>query len=334
MKKLFCLLTLITLLTALSACGRPAEWTRLGNFEDENHNQLYVTYSSPDERTELYVGGMIDGRVFGNVVSQEGGVLLGDLAKEDEEGGFVVTLAEEGEDGLILTVEGGGTYHFRPWQAQQPAITVHIDTEGQGQIAYADADTGLAPEFDAEYPCTFAQLGLAGRSTFIFAAQADPGWRFVKWTKDGEDFSTEESVTVKLTEDADFTAVFTPEEGEGQNTVQDFAGEYQAGRAHAVVETEGENEARVTIEWGDSASSLVRWVMSGEFDAAGLTVDYDDCVKTYVTYNDGGGLAGEETLYENGSGRFSFSPDGTGFTWHEDQSDRGEDVEFERLPVQ
>ena len=333
MRRFICLLTLIVLPVVLTACGRSAEWTRMGNFEDENHNQLYITYSSADDQTELYAGGMIDGKVFGNVISQEGDVLWGDLTPEGEEGEFIVTLAEEGEDGLLLTVGDGGAYHFRPWEQQQPAITVHIDTEGRGQIAYADVDTGLAPEFNEDYPCTFAQLGLAGRSTFIFAAQADPGWKFVKWTRNGADFATEESVTVELTEDADFIAVFAQATGD-QNPAVNFVGEYQAGRAHAVVEAEGENRARITIEWGDSASSLVRWVMSGEFDAADLTVDYNDCVKTYVTYSNGGGLAGEELQYENGSGSFSFGPEGAGFTWHEDQSERGEDVEFERLPVQ
>ena len=206
MKKLFCLLTLITLLTALSACGRSAEWTRMGNFEDENHNRLYITYSGADEQTELYAGGMIDGKVFGNVISQEGDVLRGDLTPEGEEGEFIVTLAEEGEDGLLLTVGDGGAYHFRPWEQQQPAITVHIDTEGRGQIAYADVDTGLAPEFNEDYPCTFAQLGLAGRSTFIFAAQADPGWKFVKW-------EVSDGAKATLTDDGSAATVCTLGEG-------------------------------------------------------------------------------------------------------------------------
>ena len=116
-------------------------------------------------------------------------------------------------------------------------------------------------------------------------------------------------------------------EGDGQNPVMNFVGEYAAGRARALVEAKGAGDAQITIEWGDSAWSLARWVMSGPLDGETLTVRYDDCVKTFVTYGDDGELVSEVTEYENGSGAVVFGED-LGFAWKGDQ-DPLEDLAFE-----
>ena len=116
-------------------------------------------------------------------------------------------------------------------------------------------------------------------------------------------------------------------EEDGQNPVMNFIGEYAADRAHALVEAEGAENAKITIEWGDSAWSLARWVMSGKFDEATLTVRYDNCVKTFVTYGDDGELVSEETEYEAGTGAIVFG-EGLSFTWKGDQ-DALEDLVFE-----
>ena len=113
---------------------------------------------------------------------------------------------------------------------------------------------------------------------------------------------------------------------DGQNPVMNFIGEYAAGRAHARVEAEGAENARITIEWGSSAWELTRWVMSGKLDTETLTVDYTDCVKSNVTYGDGGALVSAVTEYENGTGKIVFAEDGT-FTWKGDQSEQ-EDLVF------
>ena len=39
----------------------------------------------------------------------------------------------------------------------------------------------------------------------------DEGWEFVKWTKDGEDFSTDEEITVEVSEYVEYIAVFETE---------------------------------------------------------------------------------------------------------------------------
>ncbi|MBR1899283.1 MAG: hypothetical protein IJ825_10455 [Oscillospiraceae bacterium] len=53
-----------------------------------------------------------------------------------------------------------------------------------------------------------ALLDLTGNATYVFAAKADDGFTFLKWTKDGNDYSTDEQITVTLSEDAEYTAVF------------------------------------------------------------------------------------------------------------------------------
>ena len=51
-----------------------------------------------------------------------------------------------------------------------------------------------------------------------------------------------------------------------------------------------------------------------------------------MTYDDNGEVKNEEQVYGDGTGTIVFH-DGS-FTWHEDQSEYGEDMEFEWLPVE
>lgn len=87
---------------------------------------------------------------------------------------------------------------------------VLINTEGLGQIAYAEEGSELI--YADNMPAQSAQISLAEPKTYVLGAKADEGWKFVKWTKDGEDFSEEEQVTVELDSPATFVAVFDVEE--------------------------------------------------------------------------------------------------------------------------
>ena len=122
------------------------------------------------------------------------------------------------------------------------------------------------------------------------------------------------------------------EDADWQNPVMNFVGEYQSGRAHALVECLGSDEAWITIEWGGSAWQLARWDIIGRLDTETLTVAYSNVTKSILTYDDGGELVTQEPEYEDGSGTITFHDDGT-FTWHEDQSESGEDMLFEWVPV-
>ena len=358
MKKLICLAICAVMLLALCACGgtKPADtgntpaptptpapatptptpqpaadWTRAGYFTDEDENLLSVTWMEDVDEPGWYVGVMIGELMAGGTLPQEGNALHGSL-KGWEEGAepVLVTVSEEGEDGLLLAMDGGESYHFTPYDMPEATIFVSVNTEGWGgMIEYAEGEE--APVIDPEWPYQSAQINLAEPATYTFAAAAEAGYVFVKWTKNGEDFSAEPIITVLLDESADFVAVFEEDPG-WQNPVMNFIGEYQCGRARALVECFGNEDAWITIEWGSSAWELARWDIVGPLDTDTLTIAYSGCTKQIITYDDSGEVKSQEPEYEDGTGTITFNDDGT-FTWHEDQSVYGEDMVFEWAPM-
>ncbi|MCQ2563603.1 MAG: hypothetical protein MJ128_03830 [Mogibacterium sp.] len=61
-------------------------------------------------------------------------------------------------------------------------------------------------------PAQSTYLGEPEVKTYTVGAKADEGWKFIKWTKDGEDYSTEETITIEVNEtDAEYIAVFDAE---------------------------------------------------------------------------------------------------------------------------
>ena len=354
MKKLICLVLCAVMLFALSACGAKtetpaqetpaqetpataepaAEWTRSGYFTDENNNMLSVSWMEDIDEPGWYVGCMLGEDwiedSWGGTLPQEGSTLHGALPSSGSKDDITVTVSEEGEDGLLLVVEGGETYHFTSMGDMTASIIVTIGTEGFGMIGYEEGET--VPELDPEWPYQSAQVNLAEPETYTFAAAAEAGYVFIKWTKDGEDFSTEPVITVLLDESADFIAVFE-EDPNWQNPVMNFIGEYQCDRAHALVECSGTEDALITIEWGGSAAETAHWDIYGRLNTETLTIEYSGVTKSIVTYDDSGEIVSQEPEYEDGTGTITFHDDGT-FTWHEDQSENGADMVFEWVPVQ
>ncbi len=216
MKKTICLLLSFLLIFSLAACtkqaqgGEPAgEWTREGYFTDENDNFLNIQTSPYEEYPGWYVGCILGEDMYGWVIQQEDNTLHGDIMPEYEDGEYIVTVTEEGEDGILLTTEAGDTYHFTPYDMPEATIFVNINIEGFGRIAYALEGEEL--ELDDEYPYQSAVINLPEPTVYELGAKADEGWKFVKWTKNGEDFSTEPILTVTLDETADYIAVFEEE---------------------------------------------------------------------------------------------------------------------------
>lgn len=89
---------------------------------------------------------------------------------------------------------------------------VTIDTEGMGQVARAEE--GLTFAFDDEYPKQSTMDYVADGTKLVIGAKAYDDWHFVKWTLNGEDYSTDEQFTYTVTGDAAFVAVFDIEETE------------------------------------------------------------------------------------------------------------------------
>ena len=310
------------------------DWTREGYYMDESENMLSVTWMDDISEPGWYVGVMLGGDLiedsWGGTLSQKGNSLHGVLISSGSKADLSVTVSEEGEDGLQLAVEGGESYHFTAFEMPQASIMVSLNIEGLGMIDYEAGET--APVLDPERPYLSAQINLAEPATYTFAAAPQGGHLFVKWTKNGEDFSTEPVITVLLDESADYVAVFE-EDASWQNPVMNVVGEYQCDRAHATVTCFGYDEAWITIEQGDSASEVTQWNLYGRLDTDTLSITYTDGLKYLLVYDEDGEIESQESLYEDGTGTVSFREDG-GFTWHEDQSERGEDLTFEWLPVE
>ena len=311
-----------------------AEWTRSGYFTDENNNILSVTWMDDTDEPGWYVGVML-GEDFiedawGGTLQQDGNTLRGVLPSSGSKDDLTVTVSEEGADGVLLTVEGGETYHFTHLDLPEATIFVTVNTEGWGgNIDYAEGTE--APEIDTEYPYQSAAINLAEPATHTFVAWPDAGYVFVKWMKNGEDFSTEPVITVLLDESADFVAVFE-EDPDWQNPVMNFIGEYQCDRAHALVECFDKQDAWITIEWGSSAWETARWDIVGTLDLDTLTIEYSGVTKSIVTYDNDGEIVSQEPEYEDGTGTITFNYEENSFTWHEDQSEYGTDMVFEWVP--
>ena len=349
MKKLICLAMCVVLLLTLCACAakKPAdsaetpsqeeqtvtEWTRDGYYQDDGGHMLSVTWMDDVDEPGWYVGCCL-GEDFiedswGGTLPQEGNALRGTLPSSGEKEALTVTLTEEGDDGLLLAVDGGETYHFKPMEMETASIFVTVNTEGWGNIEYAEGEE--APEIDTEYPCQSAQLNLAGPATHTFLAWPQAGNIFVKWTKNGEDFSTEPQITVLLDESADFVAVFE-EDPDWQNPVMNFVGNYQCGEMTALVECFGNEDAWITVEQNESATELTRWDITGRLDLDTLTIAYSGCPKSIVKLDASGEVESQEDVSSDGSGTVVFGDDGT-FTWHEDGSENEAGLVFEWVPV-
>ena len=233
MKKIIYFILCTIMLFTVAACGteKPAnsaeqqtaapseaeqasfEWTRQGYFQDENENMLSVTWMEDIDEPGWYVGCMLGEDwiedSWGGTLPQEGSTLHGALPSSGSKDDITVTVSEEGEDGLLLVVEGGETYHFTSMGDMTASIIVTIGTEGFGMIGYEPGET--VPELDPDEPYQSAQVNLAEPETYTFAAAPEEGNVFVKWTKNGEDYATEPVITVQLEESADFVAVFEEE---------------------------------------------------------------------------------------------------------------------------
>lgn len=227
MKKWISLMLALTMALALCACGstkddsiataetasaaEPAEdfvWTREGYFADEDDNMLMIFPSEDEEYPGWSVTCLLGEDIIGWFIQQEGETLHGNLASPymEDEGEFIVTLSEEGADGVLLELEDGSAYHMTPYDVPTAAFAVMVNIDGFGQIAYAEGTE--TPEFDDEFPSQSAYIGLAEVETYTFAAKPDEGWKFMEWTYNGEDYSTEPQITLEINEDAELVAVF------------------------------------------------------------------------------------------------------------------------------
>ena len=122
----------------------------------------------------------------------------------------------------------------------------------------------------------------------------------------------------------------TPEPEPARNPAEDLAGSYGAGRANMDVETDGADGVKITVTWGGSAWEKSQWVMSGRFDPETLTVEYADCVKSELSFNEKDELDTTTVIYENGAGRILFNAENQSLTWQDDRENAAEGLVFTR----
>ena len=220
MKKLMYLMLALVLAMGLAACGGSGgngssdfEWTKTGTFTDESDNYLIIAKPGDGEHDGQWAVSVLlaNGEIHGWFLEQKGETLYGNLNSEydDNDGDYIVTLSEEGEDGIVMEVEGGETYHFTMQETPDYIGLLKINTEGVGTIAYGPEGTEV--EFEEDFPTQSVAENVAAPTTYVIKAKPEEGWKFVKWTKNGEDFSTEPEITVEVSEDVEYIAVFDVE---------------------------------------------------------------------------------------------------------------------------
>ncbi len=85
-------------------------------------------------------------------------------------------------------------------------VSVSVYTDGFGQLAAAGEGETL--EFDDEFPSQSLMKNMEKGAQCSIAAKADEGYKLVKWIRDGEDFGSDETITITLEEDTELVAIF------------------------------------------------------------------------------------------------------------------------------
>ena len=103
----------------------------------------------------------------------------------------------------------------------EETVLVTFNTEGVGELAVTN--DGSEPEFDPQYPFQSFTFKANVGSEMKAIAKAGEDYLFVKWTKNGEDYSTDEAINFKVEEEAAFIAVFKMDTGFDRDPVTDIA---------------------------------------------------------------------------------------------------------------
>ena len=119
---------------------------------------------------------------------------------------------------------------------------------------------------------------------------------------------------------------------DGQNPLMNFVGNYACDRASILVEADGADGAKLSVNWGSSAWEHSEWTMSGKFDPDTLTIEYSDCVRKDVAFAEDGSVASETVVYENGMGTVHFENDN--LYWKDDEEHMADDMVFVNTAIE
>lgn len=110
--------------------------------------------------------------------------------------------------------------------------------------------------------------------------------------------------------------------------VQRYSGKYGNGRCTIEVIGVANNTVEIHVYWSSSAFEHSEWTMTGNFDEAGKTVKYSDCVKQTITFTEDGSESTTVTEYKNGTGSFTFN--GNSVTWNDNMEHIADGVTYTR----
>jgi len=123
---------------------------------------------------------------------------------------------------LMLVLISGCAKKQEPITAEN-GVLIRVNTEGIGIIGLGVY--GEEPHFDPEFPAqSTGAYVLPGDTAKIEARETEEGWHFVKWKKNGVDYSTDTLITVTVDEEVEYVAVFMMAgayEGESVDNIED-----------------------------------------------------------------------------------------------------------------
>lgn len=126
--------------------------------------------------------------------------------------------------------------------------------------------------------------------------------------------------------------LFDAEEEEYWEAASVFEGSWQCGRCTIEISPE-EDDLKVLIYWGSSASETAEWVYTCEFDEYENTLtSVGEGIRTDVTYGSDGELISAEELYTDGAAVFRFDGNGC-LVWDDLKENAGDGMTFERLDL-
>ena len=123
--------------------------------------------------------------------------------------------------------------------------------------------------------------------------------------------------------------LFDAEEEAYWEAAEVFIGSWQCGRCNVEISPE-EDDLKVLIYWGGSASEVVEWVYTCQFDEYLNTLtSFGEASKTLVTFGEDGELVSAEEEYNDGEAVFRFDGNGC-LVWEDAKENAGDGMAFER----
>lgn len=100
-------------------------------------------------------------------------------------------------------------------------------------------------------------------------------------------------------------------EEDGQNPVMNYIGKYDNGGCTILVEADGMNGAKFTVDFPMTDDEAESYTFSGEWEEDTLKVHYNNSTKKVLKLAADGTVTEEKTEYTDGSGEVVFHEDGT-----------------------